>query len=426
MSDRRLLAPLRLEHPVWMCGMRPFFLLAALSALGLVAWWGALLGLGLPVPRVAGGAFVWHAHELLLGFGLAALAGFTLTAVPEFTSTASFAPVQTRRLALAWIIGRIAFALSGLDGMAGRLALVIAGAAHLALLLGLAAMLAPRLWRSEGRRHLSFLWALLIVAALVAGFYVDALRGAPPMRWLHALLGALMALIVVAMSRISMRIVNRAIESDGGTVLYLARPPRRQLALLCIALYTVCEFAWPAHRIGGWLAWAAAAALLNLLNDWHAVGRALRRRWVLMLYLVYVLMAAGYGLIGWALLADGPAMGAGRHLLTVGALGLAVYVVICIAGRSHCGLLLDLRAWAPAGAVLIALGALLRALAAWAGPPWLTAAALSWCLAWALLLAYMAPVLWEPRRDGGRGCDGPAEELTDVAAGPVAPDQRAC
>ena len=51
-----------LEHPLWMCAMRPFFVLTMGSAVLLVALWSAVLALGLPPPRVAGGALVWHAH----------------------------------------------------------------------------------------------------------------------------------------------------------------------------------------------------------------------------------------------------------------------------------------------------------------------------------------------------------------------------
>lgn len=44
-----------LEHPLWMCAMRPFFVLTMGSAVLLVALWSAVLALGLPPPRVAGG-----------------------------------------------------------------------------------------------------------------------------------------------------------------------------------------------------------------------------------------------------------------------------------------------------------------------------------------------------------------------------------
>lgn len=395
--------------------MRPFFLLCAAAALLLPPAWVALLALGLPAPPVVGGALVWHAHELIFGFGFAAVAGFVLTAVPEFTHSAGIAPRRLRGLLLCWLLGRLGFALSGLPGGLGLAMLALAGSAHLALLLGLAAQVAPALLADPGRRHLSLLWALLGLALLTLGFYVDGWRGLAPVRWLYATLGLLMILIVLAMSRISMSLVNRAIEQanaarPAGTApqpAYLARPPRRHLALLCIALYSLAEFFAPASRPGGWLALAASAALFNLQTDWH-IGRPLLRRWPALLLGVYVLMALGYGLMGLALLGgftEALAFSAGRHLLSVGALGLNVYLVICIAGRAHCGQALDERPWVLLGALLILAACLARLLAAWAGgTAWLAVAGGCWAGAYALLLCKLGPLLWRARADGGSGC----------------------
>lgn len=400
------------RHAIWLCGFRPFFLAAALGAPLFIGLWVAFLVFGIPLPAVAGGTFVWHAHELIFGVALAAVAGFALTAIPEFTATPAFGRSATRRLAALWLAGRLAFWSSGLLGAP---ALAVSAVAHLGLLGYLAALLAPRLWRDPERRHLAFLWALAALGACVAGFYLDALLGAHsvanPARWLHAALGVLMMLIVVAMSRISMRIVNAALEeraSDAApAVEYRARPPRRNLAIFCIGLTTLAELVAPGTRIGGWLALAAAAALLNLLNDWH-VGRALFRRWPLMLYGVYVLMAAGYALMGAAIVLDGGFFSAGRHLAAVGAMGLAIYAVLCIAGRMHCGLPLDERPWVPAGAWLIVAGALLRAATALPGAPaaLLGLSGLLWGAAFALYAWRMAPLFLAPRADGGRGCEG--------------------
>ncbi len=395
-----------LEHPLWMCAMRPFFVLTMGSAVLLVALWSAVLALGLPPPRVAGGALVWHAHELLLGFGLAAVAGFVLTAVPEFTATASASPRTGRLLVLLWLLGRLGVWLSGAAGLP---ALALAALAHLGLIGGLLILLLPALRTVAGRRQHAFGWALAALFLLAAGFYVDALRGQYPMRWLLAVLGLVMVLIIVAMSRISMRIVNRSIDEAGeGGAPYLARPPKRNLAILCIVLFTLAEFWHPGGRVSGWLACAAAAALCNLMGDWH-VGRPLLRRWPFMLYAVYVCMALGYALIGTALLAGGPGASAGRHLLTMGALGLSIYVVISIAGRAHCGHPSDERPWVVQGALLIGAGAMLRAGTAFA-PEAATAllgmAGMCWVGSFGLMALRMLPVLWGPRPDGGRGCEG--------------------
>lgn len=425
MAAPRLSTPLpfiwNLAHPLWLCAFRPFFALTALSALGLMLPWALFLSLGWPLPALGGGPggpfggpFVWHAHELLLGMGLAAAAGFALTAVPEFTGTPALAARHARRLAAYWLAARLAFAASG----AWPPGLLLAGALHMVLLADLLRLLWPRLWHAPERRHLSFAWALAALGLAALGFYVQAWRGQLAMPWLHGVLGAYMALIVVAMSRISMSIVNAALEaldvrdSEGQPLHYLARPPRRNLAVLCIALHTVAQvLQWPASTCG-WLALAAAAALLNLLNDWH-VGRALLTRWPLMLYAVYVLMAAGYGLMGLAglgLLAA-PAS-AGLHVLTAGAFGLAIVVVLVIAGYTHSGLRKEGRPWVPLAAASVALAAVLRALSA--GGLWpqalLPLSGLLWAAGFGLLAWHMLPVWLAARADGAAGCAGVAEE----------------
>jgi uncharacterized protein involved in response to NO len=407
---RRLCPVCAAGHPVWLCGFRPFFVLTAVAAPLLICLWLAFLALGLPLPTVVGGPFIWHAHELIFGFGLAAVAGFALTSIPEFTASGAVDRLTIRWLTGLWLLGRLAFWTSGL---LGDIALAVSGLAHLVLLGLLAACLAPRLWRDPNRRHLSFLWSFGGLALGVVGFYGAALRGQPPGPWLHATLGVLMMLIVVAMSRISMRIVNNAIDEGTGdgetaTVDYRARPPRRNLAILCIGLYTLAELLLPGSRISGWLALAAAAALLNLLNDWH-VGRALLRRWPLMLYGVYGLIAAGYATMGLALILDSAGFSAGRHLLTVGALGLNIYVVMCIAGRTHSGYALDERRWVPIGALMLVLAAIIRAASAWsenASQALLAISGLLWAGAFLLYAWHMLPILLAPRPDHGLGCEG--------------------
>lgn len=399
--------PWRLTHALWLCAFRPFFALAAIAAWAAMAAWGGFLFLGWPLPAVPGGPFVWHVHELLLGFALAAVAGFALTAIPEFTDTPGFDGRPVRTLVALWLLARAAFWSSGWWPHA---ALAVACLANLGLLCGLMALLAPRLWRDPERRHLSFLWALVVVTLVVAGSYADALRGVAPMRWQHALLGVLMALIVVAMSRVSTSIVNADIDALAGDGVtrdpYLARPPRRNMALLTIALHTLAQFWQPDGRVTGWLALAAACAVLNLLNDWH-VGRPLLRRWPLMLYAVYVFMAAGYALMGVALLGGAFSVNAGVHLLTVGAMGLNIYLVICIAGYTHSGLDKDGRPWVPVGAAMLGAAAILRAAAyALAANVAMAAAALLWCGAFVLLSWQLLPVFLRPRADGAEGCAG--------------------
>ena len=412
---------LQTAHPVWMCGMRPFFLLTAISAVAPMLPWLLFLALGLPTPATAGGPFAWHAHELLYGFALASVLGFLLIAAPEFTGTADFPASTVKRLVLLWLAARLAF---GLSGVGGAPLVLLSALLHLGLIVSLALLAAPRLWHDPQRAHLSFLWTLLALAVCSAGFHAELLLGsAGALRWLHASVGVYMVLIVVALSRISLRIVNQALQDAGQDADYLARPPRRNLVVTCIALYTGAEFALPGSSLSGWLALAAAAAVFHILNDWH-VGRALLSRWPLMLYAIYVCMGLGYALMGADLLTAIGSFSGGRHLLTVGALGLAMLGAMTIAGRAHCGLPPDERGWVPLAALSLLLAAGVRGAAGWLLPDpvaaWVLAASL-WCLAFALYLLHLAPKLVGARSDGHKGCHGVEDASVDLPVGVQTP-----
>ncbi len=391
---------------LWICPFRPFFLLTAIQGGLVIAWWLGLLAGLLPLPEIAGGAIVWHAHELLFGFATASIAGFLLTAIPEFTGTRSIPRCHLQRLVACWLAGRIAFAGTG------TLGILPAATFDLGLLAILLGRIAGPLWRQPGRRHLAFLPNLLALEAVHAGFYLTLHRGGDAMPWLRLSIGVLMILIVTALSRISMRLVNDVLATQGGLAApYLARPPRRKLAVVAIAAYSLGQFLSPGNSVNGWLALAAAAAIFNLLNDWH-VGRALAQRWVLIPYLVYWSMALGYTVIGGGLLSGSPLTSAGEHLQMIGALGLAVLIVMAVAGRMHSGFGLDHRRWLPVVASLLLLAGLLRSAAGFtaftgANTPLLYGAALLWLVAWTSYLAYSWNVLAGPRPDQGQGCEDP-------------------
>jgi len=247
---------------------------------------------------------------------------------------------------------------------------------------------------------------------------IDVVRGAGATRGLRLLLACNLVLIVVALARISMRIVNDAIaqaQRDGRAepgLVYLSRPPRRQLVIGCVLLHGATEWAWPGHAALPWLALAAAAAWLHLLDDWH-IGRALLQRWALALYLVPAAVALSYAALGLGLLLGEPAWAsAGRHGLAIGgfALALAILLVLCIAGRAHVGLP-ALAGWG----FPLAVGGLLAAALARAGMAIGlagvgTVAFLTWLVVWGWVVWRLAPAWWQRRQDGRRGCDGPDDE----------------
>ena len=66
-------------------GWRVFFLAAGLYAVAAIGLWTAWLAGGQGALPFAPGPIGWHAHEMIFGFATAALGGFFLTAVPNWT-----------------------------------------------------------------------------------------------------------------------------------------------------------------------------------------------------------------------------------------------------------------------------------------------------------------------------------------------------
>jgi len=404
--------------PLLMCGFRPFFLLAGGSACALMLLWLAFLhGLWAPFSawQPPGGAIVWHGGELLLGFGMAAVAGFLLTAVPELTSTPAPRRAPVAVLALVWLLARLMWLPAA--GLPHAVAVVLLAALNLGFVGGLSALLLPALWRGPNRAHLGFSYALLALWLGQAGFFLALYQHGDALAWLRLLTGLMMVLLIMAGSRISMNVVNRWIEAgkpgQGSPVAvnYLARPPRRNLAVVCMSLASALEFCKGADAVTGWVMLAAAAAMFNLIHDWHT-ARALRYRWALMLYACYWLLALGYAGLGLAMLGAPWLPSAARHVLLAGGMGLTIFVVMNIVTRIHSGHWLESRRWLPMAALLLLAGALLRALAGvWRLVGWsvwlqLLAGAL-WVAAFALYLGFNAAILLRAREDGQDGCAEP-------------------
>ena len=88
-------------------GYRPFFLFAGVyGAIAIVLWLLILYGrVVLPGDL---DPVVWHQHEMIFGFATAAITGFLLTAVPNWTGRLPVAGWPLGLLAGLWLAGRCA------------------------------------------------------------------------------------------------------------------------------------------------------------------------------------------------------------------------------------------------------------------------------------------------------------------------------
>lgn len=140
-------------------GFRPFFLFGAVWAAAAVALWLPMLSGHLALPS----AFTpveWHVHELIFGYVPAIVAGFLLTAVPNWTGRLPVVGTRLLMLFLAWLAGRIAVFFSLWIGA------WVAAIVDLAFLVALAGVIGREIVASRNTRNLK---VLVGVALLLTG-----------------------------------------------------------------------------------------------------------------------------------------------------------------------------------------------------------------------------------------------------------------
>ncbi|MBB5695290.1 NnrS family protein [Muricoccus pecuniae] len=380
-------------------GFRPFFLIAGVWALLAIPGWiaalhGAALPDGpLPLPR-------WHAHEMLAGFIGAALGGFLLTAVPNWTGRPGYSGPPLALLAALFVAARLAL----LPGSP-----LPVGVAAAVALIPLPALLATVLPAVAAARKARLLGPPALVLAFWAG---DLMMLGDAAGWLPGAFSrgqALcldVALVLVGLigGRIVPSFTMNALRKAGEEAELRPIPGVDRAAVLSLLAVVVADQALPGSAAAGVAAGAAALFTLLRLSRWHGL-RTLGQPILWVLHLAYLVLPVSLAVKAASLLA-GPDWAAGwMHLQSIGAIALMILAVMTRATLGHTG-----RALVAAPPVVLAYLLLLgAALARGFGPalwPGMGAYALAgalWAASFGLFLAVYAPMLLRTRPDGKPG-----------------------
>lgn len=337
-------------------GLLLFFPAAACHAVLSPLAWVALFAFTLPLARDIP-ASQWHAHEMIFGTYGAALAGFLMSATPEWTDTPPRRGRTLLVLLFLWLTGR-------LIGFVGADALVAVAALTDLTFLGLLFWYVLKALIERGSmRHSSFaVWVGLLWLTELA-IRLAWLNGMMDIasQLLHAALMIFLIFFSLAVARINVVIINLALDPSGETTPYRPHPGRQNLTAALVAVYAIAALVAPASTVPAYLALAAAAAFFDRLAEWF-IGAAVFRTQVLALAGANAFAGVGFLLIGLAGLGAPVAATSGLHMLSVASLGLAVMSVFIIAGLRHTGRPLDLPWHAHAAFIVMACAGLVRVL----------------------------------------------------------------
>ena len=365
-------------------GFRPFFLGAgAWAFLAMVLWIATLQGAVLP--PTAFDLVAWHAHEMLFGFVLAAIAGFLLTAIPNWTGRM---PLQGLPLAVLfglWLAGRAA--VYGSQWIGAGIAAVV-DLSFLLLLLGvvLREILAGRNWRNLPMPVV--LVGLLAANALTHAEAVGLAATGPLGQRLG--IGIVILLISLVGGRIIPSFTLNWLKKAGRTSL---PPSFGALDRACVGLAAVALAIWvvaPENRLGGAALVAAGLASLVRLARWRGYLTSAEPL-VWSLHLGFVWVPAGLLLLGCSTLLPAVPTVAGLHALTAGAMGGMTIAVMTRATLGHTGRALTADWWTTAAYVLVATAALLRVAAPFLADfylPLLWGSGLAWSAAFGIFVVH--------------------------------------
>jgi uncharacterized protein involved in response to NO len=313
-------------------GFRPLFLLAGIYA---------VLSIGLWLPEFEGEISIpttfspvaWHAHEMLYGYLSAAMSGFLLTAIPNWTGRLPFKGWPLALLVGLWLAGRIAIATSAHIGW------ILTMLVDCSFLLAFVAVTSREVLAGRNFKNLK-------VVALVSVLLIGNLTFHLETHWTgNADYGMRIGIagMVVLVSVIGGRIIPSFTRN------WLARQPDGRMPVafnrfdvVAIGISVLALLGWivsPVAQTTSILLAAAGLVQLARLARW-AGDRTWRDRLVLVLHVAYLFVPVGFLLMAASDKFEIPPS-AGIHAWTIGAMATLTLAVMTRATLGHTGKLLS-------------------------------------------------------------------------------------
>ncbi len=316
--------------PLLSYGFRPFFLGGAVwAALAMGLWIGELSGAWSFAESY--GAVAWHAHALLFGYISAIVAGFLLTAVPNWTGRLPVRGGPLLCLFLLWVAGRAA--LLAVD----RIGLLPAAVIDASFLFVLALVILREIVSGRNWRNLKTVLLVLLLAVSNVGFHLEVLTAGAPDIAIRAGTAAIIGMIMLIGGRLTPSFTRNWLARQRGATMPAAFGPFDVFALAVSGLGLALWLFAPGESLTGFILLLAGGIQATRLWRWAGLS-AWREPLVLILHVGYAFVPVGFALVGASILwpAVVPVADA-LHAWTVGAVAVMTLAVMTRATLGHTG-----------------------------------------------------------------------------------------
>lgn len=273
----------------------------------------------------------WHAHEMLFGYAIAVIAGFALTAVPNWTGRL---PVRGKPLALLlllWLLGRLAVAGSWF------LPIGVVAVLDVAFLCVLTGFFVREIYAGRNWRNLPIAGAFGILTIANGVSYLPELDADADAAFAYRLaLATIVILITLIGGRIVPSFTRNWLAKNGSDLRPAAFNRVDQAAILAVVISALVWATLPEQAPAGFLLLIASAFGAIRLSRWRGLG-TLSEALVWSLHLGYAWVVVGLGLLGLSVLLASLPASAALHALTAGAIGTMTLAVMTRATLGHTG-----------------------------------------------------------------------------------------
>ena len=393
------------EIPIYLAyGFRPILLILAPYIIVSIILWSLSFSGFINLSFIEN-PLNWHMYEMIFGIGFAGIIAFFLTGVPEmFPGSIPIVGKKLFYIVILWVLGRVSFWFMDFIGV------FLVAILNISLTIWIISLIAKPVFADANKRHISLGFTLITILIIQIMFFLSVKNIITISSYAILILsiGAFIVLILLALRRINMEAINELLEQENIDETFYSRPPRYNLAIFCVILYTAIEFLFPNNSVLAYLALACMASILGILNDFILKdNNILFKPFIIYLISILIMTSIGYGFLGFDYLnEDINALNHFRHFLTTGTYGLVFYIVMIIISTIHTGRKIFTNIWLNFGVLSIILATFIRSFIPFYEEYTIQAYIISsilWAIPFIIYMKIFIPFLLNPRADGIKG-----------------------